>query len=112
MYIIAGFSLKNDLGFKIVAITEDDVKKIAYLARLTIAPEDIANYTTDMGNILQLAERMQQVDTSNIEPMAHPLDVSQRLRADEVTETDQRELLQANAPKIQDGYFIVPQVIE
>ncbi len=93
-------------------IQSEDVMNIAHLARLGIEDEQVAAYASDLSNIMSLVEQMNAVDTSNIEPMAHPLDQSQRLRADEVSESDQRDLLQKNAPDVKDGLFLVPRVID
>nr|VFK31262.1 MAG: aspartyl/glutamyl-tRNA(Asn/Gln) amidotransferase subunit C [Candidatus Kentron sp. MB]VFK34781.1 MAG: aspartyl/glutamyl-tRNA(Asn/Gln) amidotransferase subunit C [Candidatus Kentron sp. MB]VFK76943.1 MAG: aspartyl/glutamyl-tRNA(Asn/Gln) amidotransferase subunit C [Candidatus Kentron sp. MB] len=88
------------------------VGKIAHLARLTIAPEDVADYARNLSDILKLVKQMEQVDTSQVAPMAHPLDAVQRLRSDTVTETDQRALFQENAPLVDAGLYLVPKVIE
>jgi len=93
-------------------IQSEDVMNIAHLARLGIEDDQVAAYASDLSNIMSLVEQMNAVDTSNIEPMAHPLDQSQRLRADEVSESDQRDLLQKNAPDVKDGLFLVPRVID
>ena len=66
----------------------------------------------NLTNILDLVEQMNATDTDGVEPMAHPLDAHQRLRADEVTEKNQREHFQKNAPEVESGLFLVPQVIE
>ncbi len=95
-----------------MSIQSEDVLKIAHLARLGIEPEQVESYASDLSNIMVLVEQMNQVDTSDIEPMAHPLDQSQRLRADVVLETNQRDVLQENAPAIEDGLFLVPRVID
>jgi len=95
-----------------MSIQSEDVLKIAHLARLGIEPEQVESYASDLSNIMLLVEQMNQVDTSDIEPMAHPLDQSQRLREDVVLETNQRDILQENAPAIEDGLFLVPRVID
>jgi len=95
-----------------MSLHKDDVEKIAHLARLNISEADIAAYAENLSNILNLVEQMNAVDTSDISPMAHPLNASQRLRIDEVTEVNQRELLQQNSPAIENGLFLVPKVIE
>ena len=95
-----------------MALEREDVEKIAHLARLAIDDEDIPAYARDLSNILQLVEQMSAVDTKGVTPMAHPLDMHQRLRADEVTETDQRELFQSLAPAVEAGVYLVPKVIE
>jgi aspartyl-tRNA(Asn)/glutamyl-tRNA(Gln) amidotransferase subunit C len=93
------------------ALTSADILKIAQLARLKIDEKDIPRYAHDISNILALAEQM-KCDTAHIEPMAHPLSVQQRLRADVITESDQRELFQSIAPQVEAGLYLVPQVIE
>ncbi len=95
-----------------MSLDREEVLKIAHLARLEVADDELARYIAELGNILALVERMNQADTAKVEPMAHPLDSVQRLRADEVTETNQRDLFQSGAPAVRDGLYIVPKVIE
>ncbi|MEQ8234022.1 MAG: Asp-tRNA(Asn)/Glu-tRNA(Gln) amidotransferase subunit GatC [Gammaproteobacteria bacterium] len=95
-----------------MSINADDVRAMARLARLAIAEPDIPTYAAQLSRILDLVAQMNAVDTHNVEPLAHPLDISARLRADVVTESDQREQLQAGWPHIADGLYLVPQVIE
>ncbi|MEO1888751.1 MAG: Asp-tRNA(Asn)/Glu-tRNA(Gln) amidotransferase subunit GatC [Cycloclasticus sp.] len=95
-----------------MSIQSEDVLKIAHLARLGIQQDQVEAYASDLSNIMNLVEQMNQVDTSDVEPMAHPLDQMQRLRSDVVTEVDQREILQQNAPDTEDGLFLVPRVID
>lgn len=95
-----------------MALDKADVTRIAHLARLQINVEDIASYTENLSNILQLVEQMNAVDTQGIQPMAHPLEASQRLRTDVVSEPNQRELFQALAPQVEAGLYLVPKVIE
>ena len=95
-----------------MSIQPEDVLKIAHLARLGIQQTQVESYALDLSNIMNLAEQMNLVDTSDIEPMAHPLDHSQRLRADVVSETNQRDELQQNAPDTKNGFFLVPRVID
>jgi aspartyl-tRNA(Asn)/glutamyl-tRNA(Gln) amidotransferase subunit C len=90
----------------------EDVRNIAQLARLQIDDFSIEQYATDLSSILALAEQMNAVDTTDVTPMAHPLDATQRLRPDDVTETDQREKFQAIAPDVKNGFYRVPKVIE
>ena len=89
-----------------------EVAKIAHLARLAIRDEDAPAYARNLSAILELVERMNAVDTTGAVPMAHPLDMAQRLRADEVTEANQREHFQAIAPRVEAGLYLVPKVIE
>ena len=95
-----------------MSLSRTDVEKIAHLARLAIDEADIDGYASELSNILDLVDQMNAVDTSGIQPLAHPLDAVQRLRVDEVTETDQRDNFQEQAPKVEDGLFLVPKVIE
>ncbi|MDH5483723.1 MAG: Asp-tRNA(Asn)/Glu-tRNA(Gln) amidotransferase subunit GatC [Gammaproteobacteria bacterium] len=95
-----------------MSLGPDDVKKIAHLARLGINESDIEGYADSLSSILGLVEDMNTVNTDDVLPMAHPQDVSQRLRVDEVTESNQREKFQAIAPLTEDGLYLVPQVIE
>jgi len=89
-----------------------EVEHIAHLARLGIDPGDIPEYARNLSNILAFVEQLNAVDTTGVEPLAHPLDATQRLRADEVTETNQRELFQEHAPLTEAGLYLVPRVIE
>jgi aspartyl-tRNA(Asn)/glutamyl-tRNA(Gln) amidotransferase subunit C len=95
-----------------MSLEKQDVVNIAHLARLAINDEDIPEYAQNLSNILALVEQMNAVDTDNVQPMAHPLDTCQRLRDDEVTETDQRDHFQSIAPATEDGLYLVPRVIE
>ncbi len=95
-----------------MSLTADDVKKIAYLARLGIDQQDIGDYAKDLSNILDLMTSMDELDTGAVQPMAHPMDQTQRLRADEVAETNQREHFQACAPQVENGLYLVPKVID
>jgi len=90
----------------------EDVRNIAQLARLQMDDASLEQYASDLSNILAPAEQMNAVDTSNVTPMAHPLDATQRLRPDEVTESDQREKFQAIAPDVENGLYRVPKVID
>ena len=95
-----------------MSLNKEDIEKIAHLARLGINSEDVPEYAQNLSNILDLVEQMNATDTKGVLPMAHPLDAHQRLRADEVTEKNQREHFQENAPEVESGLFLVPQVIE
>lgn len=95
-----------------MALTPDDVKSIAHLARLGVDDNKLDSYATEISNILGLVEQMNAVDTSGVEPMAHPAHAVQRLREDVVSETNQRDLLQRGAPAVDSGLFLVPKVIE
>jgi aspartyl-tRNA(Asn)/glutamyl-tRNA(Gln) amidotransferase subunit C len=95
-----------------MALTLDDVARIAHLARIEITADEAGRTLAQLNEIFAMIERMQAVDTTGIEPMAHPLGGSQRLREDAVTESDVREAALRNAPAAQDGLFLVPRVIE
>jgi len=95
-----------------VTISREDIEKVAVLARIRLDEEQIPELENDLGNILSLVDQLSAADTDNVEPLAHPLDAVQRLRADEVTETNQREAFQAIAPATEDGLYLVPRVIE
>jgi aspartyl-tRNA(Asn)/glutamyl-tRNA(Gln) amidotransferase subunit C len=93
-------------------LSKSDIDKIAWLARLAIAENDVPNYTRDLSNILNLVEQMEQVDTGAIQALAHPLEIPARLRPDEIRETSQRDHFQQIAPAVKDGHYLVPKVIE
>jgi len=95
-----------------MAVNKDTVRDVAHLARLQIEPQQLESYAAEMASVLELAEQMQAVNTDAVEPMAHPLHAAQRLRADEATESNQRDAFQAIAPTVEDGLYLVPQVIE
>ena len=95
-----------------MALDKRDVENIAHLARLAISEEDVPAYAGNLSDILTLVEQMNAVDTSGVEPMAHPLEMAQRLREDAVTEANQRDHFQAHAPAVENGLFLVPKVIE
>jgi aspartyl-tRNA(Asn)/glutamyl-tRNA(Gln) amidotransferase subunit C len=89
-----------------------DVEKVARLARLAMNDQEIQAAQAQLSNIFGLIAEMQAVDTQGIAPMSHAQDVAQRLREDKVTEPDQREAFQAIAPQVENGLYLVPQVIE
>lgn len=95
-----------------MSLTANDVKKIAHLARLGIAEQDVEHYAQDLSGVLDLMTQMGQLDTAGVTPMAHPLDQMQRLREDVVTETDQRQHFQTIAPQTEAGLYLVPKVID
>jgi aspartyl-tRNA(Asn)/glutamyl-tRNA(Gln) amidotransferase subunit C len=95
-----------------VSLDRSAVEKIAHLARLAISDEEKDRYAGELSNILDLVEQMNAVDTDKVSPMAHPLQMVQRLRLDEPTEADQRELFQAIAPAAENGFYLVPRVVE
>jgi len=95
-----------------VTISRKDIEKVAVLARIRVDEEQVSALEKDLGNILDLVDQLAAADTDSVEPMAHPLNAVQRLRADEVTETNQREVFQAIAPATENGLYLVPRVIE
>ena len=95
-----------------MALTLDDVKRIAHLARIAVDEAEAQAALEQLNAVFALIADMQAVDTRGVEPMSHALDVTQRLRADAVSESDQHELFQSNAPQVQDALYLVPKVIE
>ena len=95
-----------------MSLDQKQVKEIAYLARLNVSDSELVKSTEELNNILNLMEELGDIDTGEIEPMAYPLHMSQRLRADEVTETDLSKEFQEIAPKKGKDHFLVPTVIE
>ena len=95
-----------------MSLKPDDVRNIAQLARLHIDEAVIDEYAADLSSILELVEQMNRVDTSDVIPLSNPLDATQRLRDDEVSEIDQRDKFQAIAPDVAEGLYRVPKVIE
>jgi aspartyl-tRNA(Asn)/glutamyl-tRNA(Gln) amidotransferase subunit C len=97
---------------KAMSLRPAEVEKIAHLARLAIDCEDIPSYARDLSSILDLVDQMNAVDTSQVETMAHPLDMAQRMRSDVLSEENQRDMFQAIAPQVEAGLYLVPKVIE
>ncbi|MGA7802635.1 MAG: Asp-tRNA(Asn)/Glu-tRNA(Gln) amidotransferase subunit GatC [Gammaproteobacteria bacterium] len=95
-----------------MALDPSEVRKIAHLARLGIDEQDIPAYARNLSDILAFVEQLNAADTSDVAPLAHPLDATQRLRSDAVTEVDQRDHFQSIAPQVEDGLYLVPKVIE
>ncbi len=95
-----------------MSLTAEEVKQIAYLARLGIDEKDIESYTSDLSNMLDLMTQMSDAETDNIQPMAHPMDQLQRLREDVATEKNQRENFQSIAPQVEEGLYLVPKVLD
>jgi aspartyl-tRNA(Asn)/glutamyl-tRNA(Gln) amidotransferase subunit C len=94
-------------------LAPEQIESIAGLARLALRPEEIPPYTDSLGRILEMVGQLEQADTGDVAPMAHPLAGQvQRLRADEVTSGNARELFQRNAPQVEAGLYLVPRVIE
>ena len=95
-----------------MSLTRDDVMRSARLARIAIDEREADEVLGQLDRIFGMIEEMQAVDVSGVEPMAHAQDVSLRLRDDAVTEPDQRELFQSVAPRVDEGLYLVPKVIE
>lgn len=95
-----------------MSIDSSEIRKIAWLARLSPGESEINESALEMGRILDMVEQMNSIDTSEVEAIAHPLDIQARLRSDEITETDKRERFQKIAPAVAKGHYLVPKVIE
>ncbi|MGD9660450.1 MAG: Asp-tRNA(Asn)/Glu-tRNA(Gln) amidotransferase subunit GatC [Porticoccaceae bacterium] len=95
-----------------MTIERADIEKLAQLARIQITEDQITVTTNSIANVLNLVDQLQAANTDGVKPMAHPLDAVQRLRADEVTEINQRDAFQAIAPATENGLYLVPKVIE
>jgi aspartyl-tRNA(Asn)/glutamyl-tRNA(Gln) amidotransferase subunit C len=95
-----------------MALTKRDVEYIAHLARLEVSDGESADYVDKLSSILDLVAQLGELDTEDVVPMAHPLDMTQRLRPDEVTEINERDRFQLNARETGDGFYRVPKVIE
>jgi aspartyl-tRNA(Asn)/glutamyl-tRNA(Gln) amidotransferase subunit C len=95
-----------------MSLSTQDVEKVARLARLATTPAEIETARNQLNGIFGLIAEMQAVDTEGVQPMSHSQDLSQRLREDRVTETNQREAFQAIAPQVEQGLYLVPKVIE
>jgi aspartyl-tRNA(Asn)/glutamyl-tRNA(Gln) amidotransferase subunit C len=95
-----------------MSLSDDQIRRIARLARLAVQPEELAAVGERLNRVLELIDQMRSVDTAGIEPMSHALDMVQRLRPDEVTEPDRRQAYQAVAPAVEGGLYLVPKVIE
>ncbi|MDG2135708.1 MAG: Asp-tRNA(Asn)/Glu-tRNA(Gln) amidotransferase subunit GatC [Luminiphilus sp.] len=95
-----------------MSISQEDVEKVALLARLSIAQTDLPEVTERFGRVLQLVNELNTIDTEGVAPMSNPHDMVQRLRPDVVTGRDEREALMSCAPAQDQGYFLVPKVID
>ena len=96
-----------------MSLNRADIENIALLARLALTEQEVPVYLGSLSSIIGLIGQLDRADTSQIEPMAHPLPGQrQRLRADEITESDQHQLYQQNAPQVEAALYLVPRVIE
>jgi len=93
-------------------LADIDIQHLANLAQLELSEQEISVVSEDLRRIMSMVDQMQALDTSSVEPLAHPLDARQRLRSDEITETVERELYQQGAPATADGLYLVPRVVE
>ena len=95
-----------------MSLTQEQVKRIAHLARIEVSEAEALTTQGHLNGIFELIEQMQAIDTRGVEPMAHAQDLSQRLREDAVSETDRRAAYQAVAPETEAGLYLVPKVVE
>ena len=95
-----------------MSLTRDDVNQIARLARLSLDGEETDALTGSLSRIIDFVQQLESADTEGVVPMAHPVPTAQRLRTDEVTEDDRRDLYQENAAAVAEGLYLVPRVIE
>ncbi|SEP13091.1 Asp-tRNA(Asn)/Glu-tRNA(Gln) amidotransferase subunit GatC [Aquisalimonas asiatica] len=95
-----------------MSLSNEQVNEIAHLARLQVDEADLPEYARNLSDILSFVEAMNAMETDSVEPLAHPLEMPQRLREDAVTEENQREQFQAVAPQVEAGLYLVPRVIE
>ena len=95
-----------------MSLDKNQVQHIAMLARLRVADDESADTVEKLSRIVDFVDQLSQADTDGVVPMAHPLDAVQRLRPDAVTEPNQRDHIQENAPSVADGLYLVPKVIE
>jgi aspartyl-tRNA(Asn)/glutamyl-tRNA(Gln) amidotransferase subunit C len=93
-------------------VKPSDIAKLAQLARIAVSEQQAGEVASRITDVLNLVDQLQAADTDGVEPMAHPLDAVQRLRADQVTEQNRREAFHAIAPAVEDGLYLVPRVIE
>lgn len=95
-----------------MTVDKNDIQKLSQLARINLSEDNVDATTDRINSVLNMIDALQQIDTTNISPMSHPLDAVQRLREDIVTEANEHEQMLSNAPDKQDGLFLVPRVIE
>ena len=95
-----------------MSVKKSEIAYISSLSKLKMEDAEMDNYTRQISEILEMIQQLEKVDTHDIEPMAHPLNMKQRLRLDLVTEENRRELYQKNAAVLEEGFYKVPKVIE
>jgi aspartyl-tRNA(Asn)/glutamyl-tRNA(Gln) amidotransferase subunit C len=101
---------RNSLDF--MSLNDDDISRLARLAQIALDPKDRAKAIVDLEAIITMVDAMQAIDTEGVEPLAHPLDATQRLRDDVVDEVQERDRYLALAPQTENGLYLVPRVIE
>jgi aspartyl-tRNA(Asn)/glutamyl-tRNA(Gln) amidotransferase subunit C len=101
----------NCLEFN-VSLSKEQVQHIALLARLSLDEKDIDDVVAKLSGIVDFVDQLQAAPTDDVVPMAHPMDMVQRLRADDVTEGNERDKIQQNAPSVRDGFYLVPKVLD
>jgi aspartyl-tRNA(Asn)/glutamyl-tRNA(Gln) amidotransferase subunit C len=95
-----------------MTIKKSEIAYISSLSKLKMEDAEMDNYTRQISDILKMIQQLEKVDTDDIEPMAHPLNMKQRLRVDVITEENHRELYQKNAVEFEEGFYKVPKVID
>ncbi|MGH8461559.1 MAG: Asp-tRNA(Asn)/Glu-tRNA(Gln) amidotransferase subunit GatC [Stenotrophobium sp.] len=95
-----------------MSLSAEQIRQVAQLARLQLQPDQVEPYARQLSDIMALVGQLSAADTQGVREMAHPMDMTQRLRPDVVTEQDRRDIFQAHAPAVQDGLYLVPKVIE
>ncbi|WP_028080436.1 Asp-tRNA(Asn)/Glu-tRNA(Gln) amidotransferase subunit GatC [Solimonas soli] len=95
-----------------MSLSPENIQQVAHLARLELPADKVGPYAEQLSNILKLVGQLSGADTGGVAPMAHPLDMQQRLRPDAVTEPDRRDAFQTIAPEVDNGLYLVPKVIE
>ena len=95
-----------------MSLSQDDVKRMAQLARISLTNQEKNTTLTQLNSILAMVDKMQNVSTQLVTPMSHPLDLTQTLRADQVTELNLHDRCLALAPEARDGLYLVPRVVE
>ena len=107
-----GYLVRLEIPDRPVSLTKEQVQHIAILARLQLEDDEFDDVVSKLSKIVDFVDQLQAAPTENVVPMAHPLNMSLRLRADDITEADNRDRYQENAPSVEFGYYLVPRVIE
>ena len=95
-----------------MSLSKEQVRHIALLARLSLDEKDIDDVVEKLSSIVDFVDQLRAAPTDEVVPMAHPMDMSQRLRADAVTESNVRDKIQENAPSVENGFYLVPKVLD